>query len=311
VAYVRGHSRSVAALAFSADGTWLASSSWDNTVHLWRLGKNEPQDAGALEASPSGLVFHPEGRLLATGAPGTGVYLWDLGGAEPQRKHVLAGHKKRPFALAFAPTGRLLASGCLHPVLRLWKLEDDEPEQWAALANETVPSLGIASLAFSHDGKQLVAGSHLGKQSLRAWNAVGQYLEEIELPEARARLVACSPTEPILAFSGDDAHIHLWRLEGKSTKELAVLPGHEGKGLGPAVKALAFAPTGKILASSGQDRFVTLWEVVTGQKLRTWQFESEVRALAFSPEGRHLALGNVDGSIYLLRLQTGAAKMKE
>ena len=49
----------------------IASSSWDNTVHLWRLGQAEPKDAGSLEASPSGIAFHPNSRLLATGAPGT------------------------------------------------------------------------------------------------------------------------------------------------------------------------------------------------------------------------------------------------
>jgi WD40 repeat protein len=300
VGLLRGHNRSVASVATSGDGRWLASSGWDNNVRVWRLGEAEPKDWATLEASPSGVAFHPARQLLAVGAPGTGVYFWDLSGAEPKRRYVLAGHKRRPFSLAFAPTGRLFASGCHEPVLRVSKFEDEEPEMWGVLATDTAPSLGISSLAFSHDGKQLVAGSHVGRQSLRIWNAGGSYLEEREVPAVRARLVACSPAEPIFAFAGDDSKIHVWRLD--ELKEMLELSGHAGRGLPPAVKALAFAPSGKVLASSGQDRRLTLWDVATGEKRREWHLLDEVRALAFSSDGRHLVTGNDDGTSYLLRI---------
>lgn len=303
VAYVRPHQRAIAHLAISFDGAFLASSGWDNVVHVYKLGGKEPVSWAKLEGSLSGVAFSPDSKLLATGCGDTRVLLWDLTGAKPKQKHSLAGHKNRPFSLAFSPTGKMLASGSFDPTLRLWKLDDPEPEAWAVLANEEAPSLGISSLAFSHNGKYLVAGSHLGKETLRIWDAGGNFLDEKALPAAKARTVACSPTEPIFAFAGDDSEIHLGKLGDERIEKIRKLPGHTGKALPPLVKALAFSPDGKILASSGQDKRVVLWNVGTGDKLREWQFKDEARALAFSSDGRHLAVGNSDGTLYVLRLE--------
>lgn len=302
VAVSRGHSRAIAALAFAPDGALLASSGWDNTVRLWKLGGPELLEAATLEGSPSGVAFDRAGKLLAAGGKDTRVSLWDVRAERPKRKHLLAGHASRPFAVAFSPTGKFFGSGAFGPVLRLWKMDEAEPEQWAALANEEAPSRGLSSLAFSHEGRFVIAGSHLGRQTLRVWDAAGRYLEELDVPAAQARLVVCSPAGPLLAFSGDDAKVRLWRYDGPRFREVRTLAGHTGRGLGPVVKALAFAPDGKTLASAALDRKVILWDAVKGTPRRTWQFLDEVRALAFAPDGRHLAVGNANGTLYVLRL---------
>lgn len=303
VGYIRPNNRAIASVALSFDGTLLATSGWDNIVHVHKLGDKEPKSWAKLEGNLSGVAFSPDGKTLATGGGDTSVLFWDLTGAKPKKKHALAGHKNRPFSVVFSPKGTMFVSGSLDPVLRIWKLDEPEPELWAALANETVPSVGVSALAFSHNGKYLVAGSLLGKETLRIWDAAGAFLDERLLPGANARLLACSPTEPIVAFAGDDAEIHLWNFGGAKIEKLRKLPGHAGKAFSPPVKALAFSPAGKILASSGQDKRVCLWDVASGNKLREWQFLDEARALAFASDGRHLAVGNSDGTLYLLRLE--------
>jgi WD40 repeat protein len=307
VGYLRPHQRAIASIAISFDGTLLASSGWDNTVQIHKLGGKEPKSWATLDASLSGIAFSPDGKLLATGCGDTRVLLWDLTGAKPQVTHKLAGHNNRPFSVAFSPNGKMFASGSYDPILRIWKLDDGDLEQWAALANEDAPSRGLASLAFSHNGQFLVAGSHLGKQTLRLWDAAGSYLDDKTPPDTLARIVACSPTEPILAFAGDDSKIHLWNLGGVKIEKLRQFAAHTGKAFGPLVKALAFSPNGKIVASSGQDKYVRLWNVASGKNVYEWHFNDEARSLAFSSDGRHLAIGNSHGTLYLLRLDS--AKM--
>lgn len=307
VGYLRSHDRAIASVAISFDGALLASSGWDNALHLYKLGGKEPKSWAKLDASLSGIAFSPDGKLLATGCGDTRVLLWDLTGTQPKLKHKLAGHQNRPFSVAFSPNGKMFASGSYDPILRIWKLEEGDFEQWAALANEDAPSRGLASLAFSHNGQFIVAGSHLGKETLRIWDAAGNFLDDRTPRATMARIVACSPTGPILAFAGDDSAIHLWNLGGAKIEKLRQFAGHTGKTFGPLIKALAFSPNGKILASSGQDKYVRLWNVATGEKLREWRFGDEARALVFSSDGRHLVVGNSDGTLYLLRLET--AKM--
>ena len=266
VALVRAHNRAIAAVAFSPDGRQLATASWDNTVKLWQLDGVEPKERAMLSGSPSGIAFSADGKALATGSAESRVVVWDVAAAKPKVRWNLSGHKHRPFALQIAPGGKMLASGSLGPVLRLWKLEEDEPEIWAALANENAPSIGVSALSFSADGKLLAAGSHLGKQTLRIWQVAGSFLDERVLPAVNARLVQFSPTEPILAFAGDDAVIHLWSVAGAEPKKLHMLKGHKNAEVAPAIKSLAFSPTGEVLASGGQDRRLVLWDVATGQK---------------------------------------------
>src|SRR5262249_52208415 len=122
VTYVRPHSRAIAGLAFSFDGAMLASSSWDNNVHIYKLAGKEPASWAKLDASPSGVAFSADGKFLATGCDGTHVIVWDVSGDKPKQVHKLSGHQNRPFSLAFAPKGKTLASGCFDPVLRVFKL---------------------------------------------------------------------------------------------------------------------------------------------------------------------------------------------
>ncbi len=113
---IRGSVRSV---AFSPDGTKLASASMDG-VRLWHVGRG--QLLGALtdgEASPGfSVAFSPDGAKLASGSWDDTAKLWDVS----TQKHIAAfrGHTGNVWTVAFSPDGTKLASGSDDGTVLLW-----------------------------------------------------------------------------------------------------------------------------------------------------------------------------------------------
>ena len=72
-----GHTEWVFSVAFSPDGTTLASSSWDGTVRLWNVttGQEEATFTAHTYWVPS-VAFSPDGSTLASG--GSAILLWDM-----------------------------------------------------------------------------------------------------------------------------------------------------------------------------------------------------------------------------------------
>lgn len=80
VHHFRGHEGNVSDFAFSPDGKFLASASYDGTIILWNTadGKRVNTLKGDNKPTPESICFTPEGtRLFAANSDGT-VKCWDL-----------------------------------------------------------------------------------------------------------------------------------------------------------------------------------------------------------------------------------------
>ena len=95
----------VISVAFSPDGTTLASASNGSTVNLWDVATRT--NIATLHDGSWSVAFSPDGSILASG-----IKMWNTATKEhiaTLGKHLNDGH--RSFAIAFSLDGSILASG--------------------------------------------------------------------------------------------------------------------------------------------------------------------------------------------------------
>ena len=185
------HADAINALAFSADGSILASvARFEEAVTLWdAVTGNIIDSLEGHTGSIDTLAFSPTDGLLASGGSGGEIKIWNLTTSEHTD---FIGHNDWVESIAFTPDGATLASGSFDGSVKLWDV---------AAREDTDTLVGhwdvVSAVTFSPDGATLASGSADG--TVKLWD-VETGLAFGLLPFTSAvESVAFSPEGPLLA----------------------------------------------------------------------------------------------------------------
>jgi WD40 repeat protein len=296
-----GHQGPALVVAWSADGTLLASGGDDHSISIWCPDQHEGPFAALDQAGEPlhGLAVSADDKWVAAGCDKGNICVWSW----PERKlrARLRGYRAAVNALAWNPSQALLASGDEEGNILLWNWPEKEPSSLAdAKGQAHRHDDAVWSLAWSSDGEKLASAGHDSK--VRIWNRTTRSSEIFSSLPDYALGLAISPDDRWLASASTQGQIWLWKFSVQGTSQSRapdkVLPRPGQEGHEQSVGALKFNKEGTLLASCGNDGSVRVWEVDSGaQRHSSPRGGSYLEGIAISKNGSFLATISADGNL--------------
>jgi WD40 repeat protein len=245
-----------------------------------QLAATRPSLAAQLDVAANRASSTPdsETRLLNT----TTAPLYSL----------VAGNQNVTGSVALSADMKMVADTGKDAKIWLWDVAD--PARPAQLG-QPLTGPGVASLAFSPDGKILAGGSSKDRK-VWLWSIAdpahpARLGQPLTGPADTVTSLAFSPDGKILAVGGNDSTVLLWDLAD------AARPARLGQPLtGPAsaVTSVAFSPDGKILTAGTDDGTTQTWDLdvddaiqricaTTGGTLTAAQWRQYLPQLPYDP----------------------------
>jgi WD40 repeat protein len=240
------------ALAFSPDGSRLASGGRSGWLAVWDVVKRLPDPGMSLCPGPvAALSFTGDGKALLAGLrsqlyggePGR-LVCWNILPSHPPERLDWTGDVE---CLAIAPSRDLFAIAGQHRGVEFWEVGRyrQDPCFW-------MPSR-IRSMCFSPDPARLLAVA--GGREIRVWNVdERRWTGTCKGHRADVFALAFDPAGRTLLSGGADRSVRLW--EAETGRQLAGWDWQVG-----AIHAVAFSPDGMTAAAGGDRPEVVVWDV--------------------------------------------------
>ncbi|RKU15187.1 hypothetical protein C6500_21075 [Candidatus Poribacteria bacterium] len=310
-----GHTKRVNSVAYSPNGTMIASGSRDGSVRLWGVAAGKQKAIlnhtnwfnflfPWLNAPVHSVAYSPDGSTVAAGSMDRKVRLWDT--QTPKLKATLTGHTDPVDAIVYSPHGKAIAT------VSGWK--DNTVRLWDAVTGETRAVLTgythISSVAYSPDGKTIATGGDYRSNALQLWDVPTRKLKTTytEHTDGTLSSIVYSPDgNTIVAVNLFDNTVRLWN--GETGKHKATFK-HDNTKREYDISAVAYAPDGQTIAVVGgyykqHKGTVYLWHVQTRKRKIIYEGPDYISAVAYSPDGRTIATGSWNSNIQVWHTVTG------
>ncbi|MEP2655755.1 MAG: trypsin-like peptidase domain-containing protein [Sedimentitalea sp.] len=283
-------------LAFSPDGTRIATASGDGTVLILNVQTGEEIARIKHGDKVTAVAFSPDGTRIATTSGDNAAHIFNAYNGEEIARF---DHGDMVTAVAFSPDGTRLATASLDNTALI--LNAQTGEEIARIKHGDK----VHAVAFSPDGTRLATASgslFFDESTVRILNA--QTREEIARIkyEGMVTAVAFSPDGTRLATASgslfsSEGTVRI--LNARTREEIARIT------YASSVNPIVFSPDGKRLAIGSGDNTTRILNAQTGQEIARIEHGGSVTAVAFSPDGTRIATASGDNAAHIFNAYNG------
>jgi WD40 repeat protein len=252
------HLSLVESMAFSPDGKFLASGSFQEVI-LWDLQTGTPKFrlTGYADRVVA-LHFSPDGKMLATGG-GAPTEDGEVRVVEvPSGKVVLEiknGHSDQVFGVCFSPDGTMLATCGADKFVKAWQIPSGK-----FIKSFEGHTHHVMDVGWKADGKYLAsAGSEApsaispGQGVIKIWDFdKGEQKQTVQAGGRQITRLLFVGKTPQFVTCGGDQTVKFWNVDnGVNTRNLT--------GNTDFLYAVGVSPDGTVVAAGGEDGIVRLY----------------------------------------------------
>lgn len=281
-----GHTDVVGNISWSADGSRLASASYDGTVAIWQADESQ-SDSWQIITSLTGhrgavksVAWNGDDSRLASA--GGIVTIWDTDSWQPITTLANSNSEFGFSSVAWNMDGSYLASASADNIT-IW-----DTATWQPLQTLTYQDDMLDNLAWSNDGDYLASTSsnNIIIWDISSWQSFAISSDNLDTVES----LAWNFNHAYLASTSGN-NIIIW--ETSSWQQLITLTDHSA-----SVTSVAWSGDGKLLASASTDRTIILWDIISWQPLTALAENADiVLDVAWKNDNHRLASAYWDGSI--------------
>jgi WD40 repeat protein len=286
------HDGAVQAVAWSPDGTKVATASLDHGARIWNAVSGQAVTPPlAHQGEVYAVAWSPDSTRVATASQDETARVWSAVSGQPVTPPL--AHHGRVTAVAWSSDGMRVATASQDGTARVWNAASGQ-----AVTPPLVHHGQVTAVAWSPDGTRVATASD--DHTARVWNAdSGQPVTPPLAHKDRVHAIAWSPNGRRVATAGDD---HMARVWSAVTGQAVTPPlAHDDK-----VMAIAWRPDGRRLATASDDRLVRVWNTVTGQRVTPpLTHTASVSDVAWSPDGQWVATASDDHTARVWDAVTG------